>query len=300
LNTGQADSTTSIISRSCLGNTDNHPIHKLAPEHPFPTGVNDAWDALRWVAANASALSADPTLGFIVGGTSAGGNITAVITHLARDCNLQPPLTGQYLSVPALLPADVVPEKYRPEYLSLTSNVSDPVLGGMDTGTIYSALVLVLSHLHVSSLHHPVSPRQSCSSILHLCFLLHDFADLSPETQTMEELTPAIEAYKPDSSSPLFAPFNHPAGHTGVPRAYFQVCGMDPLRDHALICERVLREEYGIDTKLDLYPGFGHTFWANWPEMEMSRKFVNDTLEGMKWLLSAGKVGVVSQEGEPI
>jgi hypothetical protein len=30
---------------------------------------------------------------------------------------------------------------------------------------------------------------------------------------------------------------------------------MGPLRDHALIYNRVLREEYGIATKLDLYPG---------------------------------------------
>ena len=64
---------------------------------------------------------------------------------------------------------------------------------------------------------------------------------------------------------------------------------MDPLRDHALIYERVLREEDGIDTKLDLYIGFGHTFWTNWPEMEMSRRFVNDTLEGMRWLLLSWK-----------
>lgn len=66
---------------------------------------------------------------------------------------------------------------------------------------------------------------------------------------------------------------------------------MDPLRDDGLIYERVLREEYGIDTRLDLYSGYGHMFWTNWPEMEMSRKFVHDTLQGVRWLLRGPRKG---------
>ncbi|KAF6805751.1 lipase 2, partial [Colletotrichum musicola] len=83
--------------------------YRLAPEFAFPTGLNDCWDVLEWAAKNASELGADPTRGFIIGGGSAGGNIAAVIAHLARDNNLTPPLTGQYLCVPAItcfLPPD--------------------------------------------------------------------------------------------------------------------------------------------------------------------------------------------------
>ena len=70
-------------------------VYRLAPEHPFPAAANDSWDAVKWVAANAtSKLGADPSKGFIVGGTSAGGNLTDVVGHLARDENLLPPLTG--------------------------------------------------------------------------------------------------------------------------------------------------------------------------------------------------------------
>jgi acetyl esterase/lipase len=81
--------------------------------------MDDSWDALQWIAANASFLSGEPTIGIIVGGTSAGANITVVLRNLASDTNMQPPLTGQCLSVSALPPADVVPGKYQPEYLSL-------------------------------------------------------------------------------------------------------------------------------------------------------------------------------------
>jgi acetyl esterase/lipase len=72
--------------------------YRLAPEHPFPTWINDSWDALQWCAKNASELGADPLKGFVVGGGSAGGNISAVLAHLARDEEISPPLTGQVIS----------------------------------------------------------------------------------------------------------------------------------------------------------------------------------------------------------
>ncbi|KAK3213612.1 hypothetical protein GRF29_28g409437 [Pseudopithomyces chartarum] len=64
--------------------------YRLAPEHPFPTGVHDCWDALTWALSNAPSLNASPTQGLIVGGASAGGNIAAVLALLSRDTQLPP------------------------------------------------------------------------------------------------------------------------------------------------------------------------------------------------------------------
>jgi acetyl esterase/lipase len=60
---------------------------------------------------------------------------------------------------------------------------------------------------------------------------------------------------------------------------------MDPLRDEAMIYERVLREEYDCKTKLYLYPGLPHGFWSFFPQGDVSKKFIEQTVEGVEWLL---------------
>lgn len=79
-------------------------------------------------AANASKLGADLSKGFILGGVSAGGTISAVASHLYRDDKIEPPLTGIYLSVPSTIDPEAVPDKYKQEHTSRQDNVEAPVL----------------------------------------------------------------------------------------------------------------------------------------------------------------------------
>ena len=73
--------------------------YRLAPEHPFPAAVDDAYAATEWVAANVEELGGDPAR-LAVGGDSAGGNLATVVSRLTRDAG-GPAIGYQLLIYPA-------------------------------------------------------------------------------------------------------------------------------------------------------------------------------------------------------
>lgn len=58
------------------------------------------------------------------------------------------------------------------------------------------------------------------------------------------------------------------------------------MRDASLIYEHVLREEYGVPTKLDVYTGMPHGGPDFLPMLPVARKAKEDLKAGVEWILN--------------
>lgn len=137
--------------------------YRLAPEHPFPTPLEDCVAAYAWLLERAADLGVDPTR-VAVGGTSAGGNLAAALCLAARDRGLPVPCF-QMLDVPCLdltlaspsmraagtqvgLTGDAVDEFagfYVPDPARRTDPLASPLLAA-DLAGLPPALIVVAEH----------------------------------------------------------------------------------------------------------------------------------------------------------
>ncbi|MGG0720335.1 alpha/beta hydrolase [Robertmurraya massiliosenegalensis] len=72
--------------------------YRLAPEHKFPAPLEDAYATAKWTAEHGESISVDPTR-IAVGGDSAGGNLAAAVTLMAKEKG-GPTLSFQLLVYP--------------------------------------------------------------------------------------------------------------------------------------------------------------------------------------------------------
>ena len=84
--------------------------YRLAPEHPHPVPVEDAYAGLTWLAGDANELGIDPGR-IAVMGDSAGGGLAAGAAILSRDRH-GPPITRQLLIYPMLDDRTTTPDPY--------------------------------------------------------------------------------------------------------------------------------------------------------------------------------------------
>ncbi|MFC0006485.1 alpha/beta hydrolase [Micromonospora siamensis] len=136
--------------------------YRLAPEHRFPAAVHDCHAATSWIAGHAEEFGADPRR-LAVGGDSAGGNLAAAVTLLARDAG--PQLAAQLLVYPNTdqrpRPAPTGgPEDpllfnrhsvdwYRGHYLADPADAADPLASPLlaeDLAGLPPALVITAEH----------------------------------------------------------------------------------------------------------------------------------------------------------
>ena len=84
--------------------------YRLAPENPWPAGVEDAVAAARWAAESPEALGRDVT-GLVLCGDSAGGNFAIIVSLALRDSPARVPVLAQWPIYPAADPGKGYPSK---------------------------------------------------------------------------------------------------------------------------------------------------------------------------------------------
>jgi acetyl esterase/lipase len=84
--------------------------YRLAPEHPFPTPVEDCYAGLKWLSAHADELGVDQSR-IAIGGPSGGGGLTAGLALLTRD-RAEVPVAFQLLIYPMTDDRNVTPASY--------------------------------------------------------------------------------------------------------------------------------------------------------------------------------------------
>lgn len=97
--------------------------YRLAPEHPFPMGIEDCYTALQWVFDNNEQLQIDKNR-IAVAGDSAGGNLSAGVTLMAKD-RKGPKIWKQVLIYPA---TDALRSIEDSPYGSIHENKNAPIL----------------------------------------------------------------------------------------------------------------------------------------------------------------------------
>jgi acetyl esterase len=123
--------------------------YRLAPEHPYPAGLDDCETVTRWAYANAEHFGVSPSC-VAVAGESAGGNLAAALALRLKDAG-GIPLAGQVLIYPAVAGAAVFPstEQFDGLVVSRASATRywDAYCGGRDLEDEPCAAPLRAAHL---------------------------------------------------------------------------------------------------------------------------------------------------------
>ena len=177
--------------------------YRMGPEHKFPAAVDDAWAALHWLVEAGRGVGVDPAR-VAVCGDSAGANLAAVLSLLARDAGgpelrlqaLIYPVADYGLSTPSYeryacgygVLTRAAMEWFRHHYLVKPADAEDwrasPVKAGSFAG-VAAAIVITAECdvLHDEGAHYAEALRQAGTPVEYKDYagMIHGFFGMAPD-----------------------------------------------------------------------------------------------------------------------
>ena len=205
--------------------------YRLAPEHPFPAGFDDCYKVTEYVLANTAEFGIDPKR-VMIGGASAGGNLTAAVGTKLRDEGLSKKIRAQLVNVPVTQAHDFETSSYRGGRNDIL--LSQPAMVEMwakyALGNNYKdALQSMIQNRHV--------PQEKRNEFAKLCGnspLLSRTVKSPTDNSAWKRLQPALE-------NPYCAPLVA-KDLTGIAPSIVVIGEQDVLRDDALMYAERLQQ----------------------------------------------------------
>jgi len=223
--------------------------YRLAPEHPFPAGLDDVCAAYEFMHETAAGNGADPTQKFIMGG-SAGGNYTAAV-GLKYATNADFKAKGLCIFVPATCDPSALPDEYKAKYTPERYEDA-PVLGNdlvrqaRGKSTPCSGYVSRLFSMRAIYLHNPFT---------------------------------ATEWYGAPAADPLYSVLLHP-DIKHLPPCYIAACTKDPTHQDTLFFSEECKKQ-GVAADYVEWVGMPHFVWSL-PMLKKSQEFMSTWSKKLK------------------
>ncbi|KAL8419267.1 hypothetical protein RB594_002471 [Gaeumannomyces avenae] len=215
--------------------------------HPYPTAWHDVQDAFAWLHADLEGrLGGDPAR-VVVGGISAGGQLTASLT------------VAQHLATPGCEALAALP---RP------------------AGVVLMIPNMVMPHCYAGHAARLADPDVTGS------YAQCKDAPLLPVSR-IKIYTELLKAQDCGPDDLILNPGNIPPEKAkGMPPATFGIAGLDPLRDGGLLYAKLLAEA-GVPTNVNVFKGLPHAYRQFNVKLPHGSKAWDEVMHGgIKWALS--------------